>query len=111
MIFRLRKLLKVAQGDVILLFIESDLGSWFWHLLAMVPSSIKWGQCQWPRLLGRCNAVVNVTGLSIAPDTLVISEWLPLPLFNVKLGNVAAQEAHGPSSHNLVQQQRLTSDH
>ena len=25
-----------------------------------------------------------------------------LPLLNVKLGNVAAEEVHGPSSHNLV---------
>lgn len=54
----------MAQGDVILLFIEPDLGSWFCHLLAMVSSSVKWGQCQWPRLLGRLNAVVNVAGLA-----------------------------------------------
>ena len=68
----------------------------------MVSSSVKWGQCQWPRVLGRLNAVVNVAGLSTAPDTLVIPEWLLLPLLSVKLGNVAAHEVHGPSSHNSV---------
>lgn len=103
----MRKLLKVAQGDVILLFIEPDVGSWFCHYGFLICK--KWGQCQWPRLLGRLNAVVNVAGLSTVPDTLVIPEWLLLPLWSVKLGNVAAHHRYtGPPLTTQSSNKRLT---
>lgn len=55
--------------------------------------------------------MVNITGLSIAPDTLVISEWLLLPLLLLGLGMWQHRRCVGPplTTYSLAQKAGIRS--
>lgn len=54
--------------------------------VAVVSSSVKWGQYQWPRVVGKMKCNGEGKGLSVVPDARTNSEWLQLPLLPSSLG-------------------------